>query len=93
MIPSSGASFASLAVPALSRDFVGRSVDMAVEGLGILGSIAVVVEREIAQGMIQDMALVVALAVAPVDILVAGTVGTRVDELKAAFVVLARHTI
>ena len=93
MMPSSWASFASLAVPALSRDFVGRSVDMAVEGLGILGGITVVVEREIAQGMIQDMALDVALTVAQVDILVAGIVGTLVDELKAVFAVLARHTI
>jgi hypothetical protein len=97
MIPSSSASFGALAAAALSRDFVGRSVDMAVVGLGILGSIAVVVEREIAQGMIRDMALdvalAVALAVATVDMLVAGIVGTQVDELKAVFVVLAHHTI
>jgi hypothetical protein len=78
-----------LAVPALSRDFVGKIDDMIVEGLDMLGCIPVVVERELVQSIVRDMAADVARAAAPFGILVAEPVGTLVDGMKAVLAVLA----
>jgi hypothetical protein len=93
MIHSSRASSGSLAVPALSRGFAGKIVDMTVEGLDMLDSIPAVVEREIAQGIVRDMAPDVAQAVAPVGILVAEPVDTLVDRMKAVLAALVCRTI